>query len=91
MSSRYGHAPANPLASSPQARVGHPGLAVVQQRVAVRRPAAAPRIRRIRVADKQLGTVDYHRVASFHKGICEGSTGGHPGQGIARSVAAAER
>ena len=47
--------------------IGDAGLAVVEQGVAVRRPAAAARIRRIGIADKQLGTIDNHHVATFCK------------------------
>ena len=59
------------------------GLAVVQQGVAVRRPAAAPRIGRVGIADKQLGTVDNHHVATFCKASSERSTGPRADKGRA--------
>ena len=80
---------AETLSKFPQALVGDARLAVVEQGVAIGRAAAASGIGRVRVPDKQLGTIDNHGEATFsedHSNVAPqpapdkgASAPGHPG------------
>ncbi|GAC1450293.1 MAG: hypothetical protein PVSMB10_03780 [Pseudarthrobacter sp.] len=64
-----------------QALVSHSGLAIVEQGVTVGRAAAASGIGRVRIPDKQLGTIDNHGVATFSEDLSNVAPQPAPGKG----------